>query len=215
MPEMTLVIANKTYSSWSLRAWLMLKATGAPFDERVIPLRQPETRTAILEHSPSGRVPALKVDGLTVWDSLAIGEFLAETFPDAGLWPADRHARAVARSVSAEMHAGFLDLRRAMPMDLKRHQPGHGRTPGAEADIRRITDLWRDCRARFGAGGPFLFGGFGIADAMYAPVVTRFESYGVTLDTVCRAYADAVLALPAFQAWRRDALAEPWVLEDH
>lgn len=214
MSDLLLVIGNRTYSSWSLRAWLALKATGAPFREVVIPLRRPETRTSILEHSPSGRVPVLKADGLEVWDSLAIGEVLAESFPDAGLLPEDRHARAVARSVIAEMHSGFAPLRQHMPMDLKRSRPGHGRTAEVEADISRIAGIWRDCRARFGAGGPFLFGGFGLADAFYAPVVTRFETYGVELDTVCRAYADAVLALPAMQEWRRDALAEPWVLAD-
>jgi len=213
MSTVTLIIGNKAYSSWSLRAWLGLKAVGAPFDEVVIPLSRPDTAAAIARYSPSGRVPALVADGLTVWDSLAILESLAERFPAAGLWPQDPDARAVARSVAAEMHAGFAPLRREMRMDLKQRFPSCEPSPAVAADIARIAGIWRDCRARFGAGGPFLFGAFGIADCMYAPVVTRFETYGVPLDPACRAYADAVLALPAMRDWTADALAEAWVVE--
>ena len=215
MGDLTLLIGNKAYSSWSLRAWLALAVTEAPFREIVIPLDRPETRAQILAHSPSGRVPALQDGGLVVWESLAILEYLAERFPNAGLWPSDPAARALARAVSAEMHAGFSALRQHMWMDLKHRRPGEGRTPEVEADITRITAIWRDCRSRFAADGPFLFGTFGNADAMYAPVVTRFQTYGVDLDPVCRAYGDAVLAHPAMQAWTAAALAEPWVLGPH
>jgi len=220
--KLTIVLGNKAYSSWSLRGWLMLAATGAPFDEIVIPLDRPDTRQAILAQSPAGRVPALKVDGpkvggpkvdaLTIWDSLAIGEFLAERYPGAGLWPSDDRARAVARSVSAEMHSGFEALRRDMPMDLKKTHHGDGHTPGALADIARITAIWSDCRHRFGAGGTFLFGAFGIADAMYAPVASRLQTYGVTLDAVSGAYVEAIMDLPAMRKWTAAARAEPWVL---
>ncbi|HEY0837440.1 MAG TPA: glutathione S-transferase family protein [Azospirillum sp.] len=213
MSDLTLVLGNRAYSSWSLRPWLMLKRTGRPFAEVVIPLRRPDSKARILAHSPSGRVPLLKHGGRTVWDSLAIGEYLAETFPDAALWPADAHARAVARSVSAEMHSGFAALRTAMPMDLKGTYPGLGRTPECAADIARVTALWNDARTRFGAEGPFLFGRFSIADAMYAPVVTRFQTYGVELDSISRAYADAVLDLPAMREWYAAARDEEWVID--
>jgi glutathione S-transferase len=210
MSDLTLVLGNKAYSSWSMRPWLMLKHTGAAFREVVIPLRQPDTKAAILEHSPAGRVPVLHDGSITIWDSLAIGEYLAERFPAAGLWPAAPEARALARSISAEMHSGFTDLRANMPMNLKQKSPGAGRTPAVDGDIARITALWNDARTRFGQDGPFLFGGFTIADAMYAPVVTRFDTYGVDLDPISRAYADAVLALPAVREWYADAAREPW-----
>jgi len=213
MSELTLVIGNKAYSSWSLRPWLALKHVGVPFAEIVVPLRQPDSRTRILDHSPSGRVPALRHGDRTVWDSLAICEYLAEAFPEARLWPDDAYARAVARAVSAEMHAGFASLRTTMSMDLKRRRPGEGRSDDTLADIARVMEIWRDARAQFGADGPYLFGRFSIADCMYAPVVTRFDTYGVELDPVCRAYADAVLALPSLREWTEAARAEPWVLQ--
>lgn len=212
MADLTLIIGNKAYSSWSLRPWLALTHVGVPFDEILVPLRQPDSKARILAHSPAGKVPALRHGERVVWDSLAICEYLAETFPAARLWPDDAHARAVARAVSAEMHAGFAALRTTMPMDLKRRAPGEGRSDGTLADIARIAGLWRDARARFGAEGPYLFGRFSVADCLYAPVVTRFETYGVELDAVCRAYADAVLALPSLRAWTEAARAEPWVL---
>lgn len=208
MADLTLVIGSKRLSSWSLRAWLALKATGAPFQEIVIALDEPETRGRILEHSPSGRVPVCKDGGTVVWESLAICEYLAERFPDAGLWPADADARAQARAVAAEMHAGFADLREAMPFECGADRPGEGHTPGALADIARIAAMWRECRARFGAGGDFLFGGFGIADCMYAPVVSRLITYAVPLDDAAGAYAEAVWALPAMRAWVAAARTE-------
>lgn len=210
MSDLTLVIGNKAFSSWSLRPWLLLKHIGRPFREIVIPLRQPDTAARIREHSPSGRVPCLRHGDRVIWDSLAIGEYLAETFPEAALWPGDAHARAVARSVSAEMHSGFAALRTHMSMDLKTMHPGEGRTPDCEADIARIAGIWRDARARFGKDGPFLFGRFSIVDAMYAPVVTRFATYGVELDAVGRDYAAAVQSLPAMVEWTAAAKAEPW-----
>ena len=210
MSDLTLVIGNKAFSSWSLRPWLALKRTGQPFGEIVIPLREPGTAARIREHSPTGRVPCLRHGDRVIWDSLAICEYLAETFPGAALWPADAHARAVARSVSAEMHSGFAALRTHMSMDLKAFRPGVGRNAGSEADIARIFALWRDTRARFGAGGPFLFGDFSIADAMYAPVVTRFLTYGVEMDGLCGVYAQAVMDLPAMKEWVDAAKAEPW-----
>ena len=206
--ELTLIVGEKSKSSWSLRAHLALAHVGVPFDEHVILLDRPTSRAEILHHSPAGRVPCLRHGDLVIWDSLAICEYLAETFPEAQLWPIERDARARARSISAEMHSGFADLRRDMSMDLKQDHPGEGHTPGALADARRILDLWRDCRAR-AAGGPFLFGAFTIADAMYAPVTTRFTTYGVPLDDVCADYVDAIASLPAMAAWRTAARAEP------
>ncbi len=212
MDALTLVIGNKAYSSWSLRPWLALRHIGVPFTEILAPLGQPDSRANILRHSPSGRVPLLKHGERTVWDSLAICEYLAETYPEARLWPEEAYARAVARSVSAEMHSGFADLRTNMFMDLQRKRPGEGRSDACLADIARVTEIWRDARARFGTGGPYLFGRFSVADCMYAPVATRFETYGVELDPVCRAYADALLALPALREWSEAARAEPWTL---
>ena len=210
MATLSLVIANKTYSSWSLRAWLALKRTAEAFEEIVIPLDRPETAAEIALHTPAGKVPVLKDGAMTVWDSLAIVEYLAERFPAAKLWPEAADARAHARAVTAEMHAGFQALRQNMPMNVRASKPGRGRTPEVEADVARIAQLWRDCRARFGQGGPFLFGPFSAADCFYAPVVTRFVTYGVTLDPVCQAYADAVLVWPALVEWCTAARAEPW-----
>src|SRR5690349_4162593 len=210
--ELVLYVGNRNYSSWSLRAYLALAATGAPFRDEVIPLDVPETRAAIRTVNPAGKVPVLVHGDLRVWDSLAICEYLAELFPGAHLWPEDRAARARARSVSAEMHSGFVPLRRDMPMDLRAHRPGCGHTPEALADVRRVLAIWRECRAT-AASGPFLFGRFSIADAMFAPVTGRFVTYGVDLDDVCQAYVDAVQALPAMRAWRAAAEQEPWSIE--
>ncbi len=209
MAPLTLVVGTKNYSSWSLRPYLALAHTGQPFQEVVIQLGEPDTTQKILQHSPSGKVPLLKHGDVSIWDSLAICEYLAETFPEARLWPEDKAARAVARSVTAEMHSGFTALRQHMSMNLHARKPGQGRAPGVAEDIARITALWNDCRARFGQGGPFLFGRFTIADAFYAPVVTRFVTYGVELDAVGAAYRDAVLALPAMKAWTEAARHEP------
>ena len=206
MSELTLVIGNKNYSSWSLRPWLAMKVAGIPFAEHRIPLYGPGSKDQILVYSPAGKVPCLADGDLRVWDSLSICEYLAEKHP--GLWPQDPAARALARSVSAEMHSGFANLRAKMSMNIRKRYPGLGRTPESMADVARIVSLWSDCRARYGKGGRFLFGAFSIADAMYAPVVLRFRTYEVELPADCRAYSDAVLALPAMQDWIAAAMAE-------
>jgi glutathione S-transferase len=213
MADFTIYIGNKNYSSWSLRAWLMMKASGAPFEEVLIPLYTPISRDEIIRHSPSGKVPALCHGEVTVWESLAIGEYLAERFPAARLWPADPAARAVARAVSTEMHAGFADLRRHLPMNLRSSFPGRGVTPEVQLDLNRIAALWRDCRKRFGAGGGYLFGHFTIADAMYAPVVSRLRTYKVELEGEAQAYADSLWAYPPLQEWAAAARHEPMVVE--
>lgn len=197
---MVLVIGNKNYSSWSLRPWLAMKGLGIPFQEQRIPLYVEGAKEKLRAYSPAGKVPCL-VDGeQRVWDSLAILETLAERHP--GLWPAGAAERARARSISAEMHSGFPNLRNHMSMNIRKRHPGKGRTPEVLAEIARIVEIWSECR------GPFLFGAFTAADAMYAPVVLRFRTYAVELPPACRAYADAVLALPALQEWIADAERE-------
>ncbi len=218
MSDITIVLGNKRYSSWSLRPWLALKHTGVDFDEVVIPLYVDGAKEQILKHSPAGKVPILKHGDITVWESLAICDYLAERFPAARLWPEDPAARALARSVAAEMHGGFQALRQNLPMDLSRKVDDPARRAPARADIDRVSALWRDCRRRFGAAGangagPFLFGGFSVADAMYAPVVGRFRSYSVALDPICAAYAEAITALPAMREWAAAGAAEPWVID--
>ena len=208
MPDLTLVIGNKNYSSWSLRPWLLLKQAGIPFHEQFIPIRSANWDTQILGLSPSGKVPALMHGEVRVWDSLAICEYLAERFPEKQLWPAAVAARAEARSVSAEMHSGFMGLRQNMFMNIRRRMPTRGRTPEALADIERIVAIWNSCRDRYAAGGPFLFGAFSIADAMYAPVALRFETYAVLTDGAASDYASTLLALPALQEWVAAAHAE-------
>ncbi|WP_083834008.1 MULTISPECIES: glutathione S-transferase family protein [Azospira] len=207
---MQLVIGNKNFSSWSLRPWLLLKQAGLPFREIPVRLRQADTKAQILAHSPSGKVPALIDGDLTVWDSLAICEYLAEkaSLNHVDLWPADPKARAEARSVSAEMHSGFAALRQQMSMEVAASRPGEGQTPEVLADIARIAALWTSCRERFAAAGPFLFGDFSVADAMYAPVAFRFHTYGVELPPLAAAYRDTLLALPAMQEWAAGARAE-------
>ena len=225
MTELTLILGNKAYSSWSLRGWLLMKLSGAQFEERVIPLFRPGFKAEILAHSPSGRVPALEAGDLTIWDSLAIAEYLHERYPEAGLWPEDPEVRAVARAVTAEMHAGFTVLRERLPMDLKRAPmaPGKGLKgdPALDAEITRIVEIWTDCRRRVprrgsrraADGSRFLFGKFCAADAFYAPVATRFHSYGVALEGAAAAYRDALLAWPDLAAWTEAAQAEPWSIE--
>jgi glutathione S-transferase len=215
MSTLTLIIGNRNYSSWSLRAWLALEATGQAFEEVVVPLGRPETTGEILRWSPTGRVPALRDGEIVLWDSLAICEYLAESFPDAGLWPVEPSARAFARSVVAEMHSGFISLRKHMPMNLRASYPGAGREPGVEEDIARITAIWEECRRDFGADGNLLFGDFTIADAFFAPVVSRFLTYGVTPDGLAGAYMNAVWALPTMRAWAEKARAEPWSVEQY
>ncbi len=209
----TLVIGDKNLSSWSLRPWLALKQCGIPFAEECIRLRQPNSKAEILRHCPSGKVPALKTKTGVVWDSLAILDTLAERHPEHMLWPQDEEARAAARSISAEMHSGFATLRNEMPMDLLSKLPSPPLGAALEADIGRIAAIWKDTRARFGQGGPFLFGAFTNADAMYAPMATRFRTYGVDLgrfgdDGTAAAYAEAILALPAMEEWTEGARDE-------
>ncbi len=214
MNKARLIIGNKAYSSWSLRAWLGVRLVGLEIEEVVIPLDRPETPALLGRESPTRHVPVLDLDGTVVFDSLAILETLADRFPAAGLWPEDWRARAEARALAAAMHSGYTDLRRDMPMDLKRARPGCGHTPGALGDIADLAGLWRRCRARWGGNGPFLFGGPGAVDAMFAPVVTRLATYGVALDDDTRAYCTAIESLPAMRDWRRAALAEPWVIDN-
>lgn len=205
--ELKLVIANKKYSSWSMRPWLVLKAFGIAFEEVKIGLRQPQTSMQIAQYSGSGRVPVL-IDGeQKIWDSLAICEYLAEQFPDKPMWPRDVAARAHARSICAEMHSGFTGLRSAMWMNICASFPGKGRTPASQGDIARICEIWEECLERSGSNS-FLFGDFSIADAFYAPVVMRFRSYGVWLAPQLKAYQDRLLAHPAVAQWVRDAQAE-------
>ena len=217
MADFTLVIGNKNYSSWSLRGWLMAKAAGIEFEEIVIPLDLPETASAIRKHSPSGRVPVLLHRGLAVWESLAIGEDLNDLKPEAGLWPAAVAARAQARSISTEMHAGFHELRNNMPMNIRASSPGKGMTPAVRAEIERITSMWRDCRKRFSGAAAkddgFLFGQFSAVDAMYAPVVTRLRTYAVPVDSDTDAYCKAVLAYPPMKEWVDAAKNEPWLID--
>ena len=217
MSSLSLAIGNKNYSSWSLRAWLSLKQTGQPFTETLIPLDLPETRSQLLQHSPTGLVPAFRHGDIQLWESIAICEYLAETFPEAQLWPRDKPARALARAVSAEMHAGFAPLRRHMPMDCRSHYPDHLVPEDVRANIDRICQLWRHCRQLYGGqvgDRGFLFGHFTIADAMYAPVVTRFRTYDVELDALCEPYAQAIWSHPPMQEWLDSARQEPWTLED-
>ena len=201
-----LVIGNRNYSSWSLRPWIALKQSGLPFEEIPIRLNEAGSKADILKYSPSGKVPCLLDGELLVWDSLAICEYLAEKAPL--LWPLDSRLRAEARAVSAEMHAGFGALRQSMPMDIKASKPHDGRRPEVLHDIARIVAIWEGCRERFAAGGPFLFGAFSIADAMYAPVAWRFKTYAVDVPPASQAWIEAICALPAMQEWHAGALAE-------
>ena len=207
-----LIIGNKNYSSWSMRGWLALAMTGETFEEILVPLNQGDTKTRILSFSPAGKVPTL-VDGeVTVWDSLAIIEYLHENHPTAGLWPADTAARAQARSISAEMHSGFGALRSYLPMNMRRPKQARASDDAVNADVARICAIWRSARAEFGASGPFLFGDFCGADAMFAPVVSRFETYAVEVGPVERTYMDAVMAHDLFSQWSAGALEEDWII---
>jgi glutathione S-transferase len=207
-----LTIGNKNYSSWSMRPWIAMKVAGITFEETVISLDDPDFKSTLLKLTPAGRVPVLEDREVRVWESLAILEYLAEKFPPAALWPVDPKARAQARAIANEMHAGFLPLRRHYPMNIWRPIKPREPTPEVTANITYIDAMWSRCRASFGIGGPFLFGGFTAADAMYAPVVSRFHTYAVDVSAVSRAYMDAIMALPAWTEWRSAALKEPWVL---
>jgi len=212
MAEAILMISSKNYSSWSLRGWLLCKMAGLEFVEQTVPVDDPANRAELLLLSPSILVPSLTHDGIRVWDTLAIAEYLNEIKPKAGLLPAKRAARARCRSISGEMHSGFANMRSALPMNLKAHHPGFKVWAGAQADIDRILAIWRECFAEH--GGPYLFGSLTMADAMYAPVVTRFRTYDVRLDRDCSGYCDRIMALPDMLAWREAALLEPDELEE-
>src|SRR5271165_5601278 len=212
MTEAILTISSKNYSSWSLRGWLLCRMAGLDFAEETVPVEDPTNRAELLLLSPSILVPRLTHDGIRIWDTLAIGEYLNEIRPDAGLLPKSRAARARCRSICGEMHSGFTNLRSALPMNLKAHHPGFKVWSGAQADIDRITTIWRDCFAE--QHGPYLFGDLTMADAMYAPVVTRFLTYDVKLDADCAGYSDRITALPDMVAWRDAAMLEPEELEE-
>lgn len=212
MAKLHLVIGNKNYSSWSLRPWMALTMAHIPFDETVIPLYQPQTRKRITEHSAAGKVPILHHGKVTIWESLAILEYLAEMFPDKKLWPLGKAARAAARSAATEMHSGFAALRSACPMNIRRQRKPIALSEAVKADVARLDTLWRECRKAHGKKGKFLFGAFSNADAMFAPVVTRFDTYDIKVSGESRAYMDAVLATPAFQTWKKAALAESWTI---
>ena len=205
----TLIIGNKTYSSWSLRPWLLMRHYGLSFDEVVLPLDTPEFFARIRDYSPTGRVPSLHVGEEWIWDSLAICETVNERWLDGRAWPAEPRARAAARSASCEMHSGFAALRKQLPMNCKRRPRAPHWDEAAAADIARVQELWADLRAKFGAGGPFLCGQFSIVDAMFAPVCVRFRGYGPELAPTSRAYMEAIFALPAMQEWLAAAEAEP------
>jgi glutathione S-transferase len=210
MSGLTLVIGNRNYSSWSMRPWLLMRQLGIEFEEIQIPLHQPDSPERKLAYSPAGKVPILIDGDMRIWDSLAIVEHLAEKFPEKRLWPADNEARGLARSVSAEMHSGFARLRTRMPMNCRAHRPDAGRGPGVQEDIDRVREIWRECRVRSEAAGEFLFGEFTAADAMFAPVASRFQTYDVELEGVEGEYAGAILALPVVKEWIEAACEEPW-----
>ena len=214
MSDYTLYIGNKNYSSWSLRPWLAMKVAGIEFEEKLILLFDDDWKANIAKVSPSARVPVLTDGDLTLWETMAILEYLAERHPDKGLWPEDVNARAIARAVSNEMHAGFTALRGNMPMNIRKSHPGKGMGEGVADDIARICEIWNDCRKRFGADGPFLFGKFCNADAMFAPVVSRLTTFAVELDAVSAAYRDAVQALPEMIEWSDAGRAEPWTVSE-
>jgi glutathione S-transferase len=208
MAKLGLVIGNKNYSSWSMRPWVLLRQAGIPFEEIQLWFDNDGRIAEARHHSPAGQVPVLLIDGEPVWDSLAICETVAEMFPQKKLWPDDPRARRLARAACAEMHAGFRDLRRAMPMNIAASLPGKGMSEAVQRDIDRIIALWEDCRARCGAAGGLLFGRFSVADAYYAPVVMRFITHAVTLPPAARAYVEAVHALPAVAEWMDAARRE-------
>ncbi|MGH1481629.1 MAG: glutathione S-transferase family protein [Geminicoccales bacterium] len=214
MAEYKLIIGNKNYSSWSLRGWLAVKQAGIEAEETVINLGAPDFKQQLKQQSAAAKVPVLIHQDRMIWDSLAIIEYLAELKPDAGFWPNDQGFRATARSIAAEMHSSFGAVRGAMPMNLRKSLPGKGRAAGVDEDVRRISEIWRDCREQHGDKGNFLFGPWTAVDTMFAPVVTRFRTYEVDLDRPCQTYADAVLAHDWFKTWERDALKETWIVPE-
>lgn len=208
-----LIIGNKNYSSWSLRPWIAMRHAGIPFEEELYALYEPGSREKIMKYSPTGTVPCLVDGDVTVWESLAILDYVADKFPDKKLWPGDMNARGFARAISSEMHAGFGPLRQHCSMNMRRdrNKPRELTEP-VKANVQRIDAIWSECRSRFGAGGPFLFGAFSNADAMYAPVVSRFASYSIQVSPAARGYMDAVMALPAWKEWEDAARIEPMVM---
>ena len=212
MTTTSLSISSRNYSSWSLRGWLLCKFAGLPFETVMLPVNDASARAELLLLSPSFLTPCLTYEDVQVWDTLAIGEFLNEIVPEAGLWPADWAERSHCRSICGEMHSGFANLRAALPMNLKASHPGFKVWAGAQADVDRIAAIWRECLAA--SAGPFLFGELTVADAMYAPVCTRFATYDVALDPVCAAYRDRILALPYMKEWTAAAKLEPDEVEE-
>jgi glutathione S-transferase len=208
-----LIIGNKNYSSWSLRPWIVMRHAGIAFDEELVPLYEPGSREQVMKYSPTGTVPCLVDGDLTVWESLAILDYLADKFPDKKLWPDDLKARGHARAISSEMHAGFGPLRQHCPMNMRRDRSKPRELPPqVQANVDRIDAIWTQTRSRFGAGGPFLLGAFSNADAMYAPVVSRFASYGVAVTPASRSYMSAMTALPAWKEWEEAGRVEPMVM---
>ncbi|PHS79160.1 MAG: glutathione S-transferase [Rhodospirillaceae bacterium] len=212
MSKPLLIIGNKNYSSWSLRPWLALRVSGIAFDEKLIALFEGDWAERKSE-LPSGTVPVLEHDGLVIWETLAILEYIAETWPEANLWPADKAARARARSIASEMHAGFTNVRTHMSMNIRLDAPGRGMHEGVADDIARIETIWTECRKEFGAGGDFLFGEFSNADAMFSAIVSRFKTYGVKMNDTCMAYMDAIQNLAAMREWTSEALLETWTID--
>jgi len=211
----TLIIGNKNYSSWSLRPWLLLKVSGIPFNEIKVPLYREDSREKLLEYSPSGKVPALQYDHITCWDSLAICEFIADQYPGLNLWPQDPGMKALARSITNEMHSGFFEIRNLLPMNCRARTNVKQISPKLQGEIDRVCAIWNDCRSRYGADGNFLFGPFTIADAMYAPVATRFITYGIKFGKPEGQYVDTILSLPAMQEWLAEAAAEKEVIQEY
>jgi glutathione S-transferase len=213
---MQLVIGNKNYSSWSFRPWIAMKTFGIPFEEILIPfgapLGNPDFKQRLAAYTPAGLVPVLIDGDVHVWETLAIMEYLAETFPEKHLWPADKTARAAARGLSSEMHAGFIALRGECPMNLRRPVQTRALSEAAQANAKRVETIWTDARAK--SGGPFLFGAFSAADAMYAPMVARCFTYGVAMNSDARAYMDAMMALPAWAEWKAAGLKETWIVPE-
>jgi len=210
-----LVIANKAYSSWSFRPWILMRHFEIPFEEITIPMARDETRTEMLRYAPTGKCPSLHDSEIAIWDSLAIIEYLADSFPALAIWPKEKAARAHARSLAAEMHSGFVGLRSHLPTVFRRAVQKRGLTPEAEADLARIEAAWAKAKSTFGAGGRFLFGDFCAADAMFAPVVERLRAYDAPVGKETRLYMDAVMSLPAWRAWVAGAQAEPWHIEKY
>ena len=210
MTKPHLILGNKNYSSWSLRPWIGMAVMGVDFDETVLPLDTEEFKPEILKHSPAGQVPVLHHGDIKVWDSYAILEYMADAHYDLPWWPGDPHARALARAVASEMHSGFLNLRKLLPMNIRVRVPNFTPSDEAQKDIARVQAIWSHCRSTFGQGGDFLFGDFTIADAMFAPVVTRFETYQIDVPSDVRAYMDAIQSLPAMRAWTEASFDEPW-----